>query len=100
MTAKTPDLVKPTTRPVDCILVQDETPESDEAERLLREAGIHFSVDPPGTWGKRSLELQTVEFGNLDGIGGVRAYIEQVRSQSLRRGGSAREHKSAESRSM
>jgi hypothetical protein len=71
-------------RPVGCILVKDETPESDEAERLLREAGLRFSIAPPGVWGKRRLELQTAEYGNIWGLQGVGAYIATVSSRSLR----------------
>lgn len=89
MTAKTPDLidlVKPTT----CALVKDETPESEEAERLLREAGIPLIVIPPGHWGKRKLELQTEEHGIIRwGIQGVEAYIAalRIRARSLKRAG-------------
>lgn len=83
MTAKTSDPTIPS-RPVDCILVKDETPESDEAERLLRDAGIHFYAVPPGHWGKKGgkqgFELQTIEYGNIQtGIQGVRAYLAALR---------------------
>lgn len=82
MTAKAPEL-SPRRHNIDCILVKDETPESDEAERLLRDAGAHFTVAAPGAWGNRRLELQT-EYGNLLGLRGVKAYIatEELRSRS------------------
>ncbi len=65
---------------VDCILESDGTPESKEAERLLREAGISFHVFPPGHTGRNILILQT-RFGNLTGIDGVRAYVARFGEQ-------------------
>lgn len=72
-------------RPVDCILVKDGTPESEEAERLLREAGTHFGTVPPGVWKKKRLELQTEDFGTLLGLKGVKTYIAVEKSQLLSR---------------